>query len=155
MDLAHSAIRDLPQKRGIGMKKAVISILLLCIVSLLPLGIKAYEEKNLAPDLSAKPNDENASVIIKGYANARNVVLIGSVMGVTYHFCKEPKNDFCSDYEGIIVVSGSDTGHIPAMLRVLDDAMKSRENIIVKFSAEDHFMGVREILDVQTIKSTI
>lgn len=91
----------------------------------------------------------------QGFANSRDVIIIGGVMGVTYYFCKEQKSEFCSDNEGILIVSGSETGKVPDMLKLLDEAIKNDEMVIVTFSSADQIFGVFEILDVKLLDSSI
>ena len=141
------------------MKKVIFLFATITLIAA-PISASAIEESDLPPEHGTPQQMEEsgaakASHTIQAFANTKNVIMIGSVMGVTYHFCKEPQKEFCSDNEGILVVSGSDTGRIPRILRTLDKAIETKEKVVVKLSPEDKFLGVMEILDVELVRSTI
>lgn len=137
------------------MKKRILIVSLLAILAMLPVGINAYEELNLAKESGTHQEEKNETIKVQAFANDRNVVVIGNVMGVTYNFCNEPKKEFCSDYQGILVVSGTDTGKIPEMLKTLDRALKTKDKVIIELTASEHYLGVREILDVKLVGAAI
>ena len=135
------------------MKKLIYLVLLISFVSVSFIAA-AIEESNL-PQEENRFKAEVPSESVQGYANSKNIVMIGSVMGVTYNFCNEPKKKFCSDHEGILIISGSDTGTIPRIIKTLDKALQDKNKIVVKFSVKDHFLGVREIIDVRLVSKSI
>jgi len=141
-------------RKGLKMKKNLFCIFILLILIKLPSFVSAIEVQDLPPEKAAVAENK-ASLSIQGYANSKNVVVMGSVIGATYHFCNKPMTKFCSDFEGILIISAADTGKIPQMLKALDRAVEGKEKVMIKFSTGDHFLGVREIVDVLPVKSTI
>jgi hypothetical protein len=138
--------------------KRIIGIISLLILFALPIIAIAFEETNLPeerPIEIAKNEKNQPSVTSQGYANSKNMVVVGGVIGATYHFCNELTKKFCSDHEGILIVSGADTGRLPQMLKTLDKALRDNNKVIVKYSVDEHFLGVRQILDVKLVNSAI
>lgn len=135
------------------MKKIFLLIITLVVFLILPLVALAFDEKNLPSERQEKPKLAQAkeeTVTFHGYANSRDVTLVGGIMGCVYYFCKEAKKDFCSDTEGILMVSGSDTGKIPEMLKALDVALEKKNHISITLTKDPYFSGIRRILDIST-----
>lgn len=141
------------------MKKVAILILTLIIFILIPLISSAIEERDLpfetAPPIPESERIEEPSIIFEGYANSRDVTIIGGVMSCVYYFCKKVEPDFCSDMEGVLVVTGAETGKIPEIIKALDVALSDQNKIMIKLSQSKYISGVRRIIDVKSSNSSI
>ena len=137
------------------MKKIIWLFVLLGLV-ITPVTANAYEENGLKPEVASGPDPDLKNYVEKysifqGYTNSKDVTIVGGVLGAVYYFCAKEAEGFCSDMEGIIIVSGADTGKEPEMLQKLDVSLDEKRAVAIKLSEGNKFMGVKKLLDVQLL----
>lgn len=138
------------------MKRTLFFIVMLAGLLLIPAVSAPIEESTLGPEIASRPDPkadigEEPTMLFHGYANSKDVTVVGGVIGCVYYFCSKPGTDFCSDQEGILVVSGADSGKEPEMLKKLDVALENNNEVIIKLALENPLMGVKKILDVKLL----
>lgn len=138
------------------MKKILFFIILFSLI-LIPFALNAAGESYIERDLPnesallSKGEAQNTGPTLEftGYLNSMDVTTIGGVVARVYYFCGSEKNGFCSDEEGILVVSGADTGKILAILKALNGALENRLRLTVWLSGTRNIAGVKEIVDIK------
>ncbi len=137
------------------MKKLILNIIMITLVLFLAAPASAIQEVDLPQEKGqgpvVVPDTPDTYVIYDGYANSSDVTIVGGVMGVMYYFCKQHSPEFCSDQEGVLLVSGGDTGKIPGILKLLDELMGGNTKVVVKLSKTKNFSGVPIIIDAQIL----
>lgn len=144
------------------MKKITLLMLIAFSIILSPMVSKTQtiEEKDLPHESDSRPVPDQdkkvePSIVFEGYVNSRDVTIVANVMGCVYYFCKEAKNDFCSDVEGVLIVSGAETGRVPEILKELDQALENQEKLMVKLSENGYYSGIRKIMDIRLLNRSI
>lgn len=138
------------------MKKVLIAIFLLLISA--GLFASPYEEKDLPSEVGKPPvgvQMEEPVITFEGYLNSKDVSIFGGVMSCVFYFCKMAEEGFCSDEEGVLLVTGAETGKIPEMLKILDAASGNEKKLLIKLSDINYFAGIRKIVEIKMLEDSI
>lgn len=143
------------------MNKIAASILALFIFILNPIPLVAdIEESDLPPEVDTRPIPKSEeigepTIVFEGYVNSRDVAVVANVMGCVYYFCRERQEGFCSDQEGVLIITGAETGREPELLKELDIALENQARLLIRLSSEGYYLGIRKIVDINPISGSI
>jgi len=134
-----------------GVMRRLIVVILLIIGMAIPMNLAAYEELDL-PYESVQSEGNNRvrdAIVFNGYVNSKEVTVVANVLGCVYNLCSERVDDFCSDEQGVLVISAADTGPIVDLVKKMDDAVDSQAMVQVYLTKRPYLSGVRRIVDVK------
>lgn len=139
-------------KKIMGLLFLFVTLLLIPILSL----AQGIEERDLplekAPPRTDKEFQElrKDSIVFNGYINQTEVTVIpnAEVMGAVYYLCREKKEDLCADEQGVLFISGADSGHQVELIKKLDDAALNQTLLQFYLTHEKEYGGARRIIDI-------
>jgi hypothetical protein len=132
------------------MKRLIMSGIVAILLLVMPSIASTLEEEDLPSESAPSANIVHVeTVTFTGYVNSKDVTIVADMLAAVYNFCRERDEEFCSDEQGVLVVSASEEGRVVDLIKKMDTAVDEEAMVLVYLSRRPYYGGIRRIMDVR------